>query len=372
MDPQAQFCHNPACAASGQVGQGNIVVHSRKERRYKCETCGRTFAASKDTPLYRRHKSVELYPLVVTLVCHGCPPQAVVAAFGLDERTVWDWVAKAGAHCQQVHEHVVAGGQVELGCVQADELWVKMVGKRVWMALALCVPSRLWLGGVVSGQRDKRLVGTLARLVRACAERTSVLVCTDGFASYLGAFRRAWRRPEHTGRRGRPRLVAEPGLLLAQAVKQYVQKRVVGVRGRVAQGAPHAVAAALAATGAGARINTAYIERLNATFRARLVPLVRRTRALARKETVLSAGMWLVGTTYNFCWPHQSLRLVAGAGAPHHWCARTPAMAAGLTDHPWSVEELLRYQVPPPVGRTPQGQRRPPKRVLEPPLKLAA
>ena len=372
MDPQARFCHNPACAARGQVGRGNIVVHSRKERRYKCETCGRTFAASKGTPLYRLHKPAELYALVVTLVCHGCPPQAVVAAFGLDERTVGDWVAKAGAHCRQVHQHVVAGGQVELGCVQADELWVKMVGKRVWMAMALCVPSRLWLGGVVSVRRDKQLVGALARLVRACAARTGVLVCTDGLASYLGAFRRAWRRPEHTGRRGRPRLVAEPGLLLGQAVKQYVKKRVVGVRERVVQGAPRVVAGVLAATGGGERINTAYIERLNATFRARLVPLVRRTRALAHKETMLTAGMWLVGTAYNFCWPHQSLRLAAGAGAPHQWCARTPAMAAGLTDHPWSLEELLRYQVPTLAGQAPRRKRRPPKRVRESPLELAA
>ena len=99
---------------------------------------------------------------------------------------------------------------------------------------------------------------------------------------------------------------------------------------------------------------------------------MRRTRALARKETRLTAGMWLVGTVYTFCWPHQSLRLAAAAGAPHQCCERTPAMAAGLTDHPGSIEELLRYQVPVPAGQVPQRKRRPPQRVLEPPLKLAA
>ena len=131
MDPHAPCCHTPACAASGQVGRGNSVVHSRKARRDQCETGGRTFAARKGTPRYRRHQSAERYTRVVTLVCPGCPPQAVVAACGLDERTVWDWLAQAGAPCQRVHQQVVAGGPVEVGGVPADERWVKLVGQRI-------------------------------------------------------------------------------------------------------------------------------------------------------------------------------------------------------------------------------------------------
>jgi hypothetical protein len=53
MDPQSQFCHNPACPARGQRGRGNIHVHSRRERRDRCTTCGRTFAATQDPPFYR-------------------------------------------------------------------------------------------------------------------------------------------------------------------------------------------------------------------------------------------------------------------------------------------------------------------------------
>ncbi len=78
-----------------------------------------------------------------------CSWQAIVAAFGVDERTVAAWLARAGQHCQQVQAHLVVQGEVELGDVQADELWVKLVGRRVWLALALAVPSRLWLGGVI-------------------------------------------------------------------------------------------------------------------------------------------------------------------------------------------------------------------------------
>ena len=88
--------------------------------------------------------------LVLTLLSHGCPTQAIVAAFGLDERTVARWLAEAGRHCQRIHEHLVEQGQVDLQHVQADELWVKQVGGKVWMALALAVPTRLWLGGVIS------------------------------------------------------------------------------------------------------------------------------------------------------------------------------------------------------------------------------
>ena len=108
------------------------------------------FAATRDTPFYRLHKPAALAVLVLTLLSHGCPTQAIVAAFGLDERTVARWLAEAGRHCQRIHEHLVEQGQVDLQHVQADELWVKQVGGKVWMALALAVPTRLWLGGVIS------------------------------------------------------------------------------------------------------------------------------------------------------------------------------------------------------------------------------
>ena len=73
MDPQSQFCHNPDCPARGQVGQGNIRVHSQAERRYRCTTCGQTFAATRGTPFYRLQTPPDLVTIVMTLLCHGCP-----------------------------------------------------------------------------------------------------------------------------------------------------------------------------------------------------------------------------------------------------------------------------------------------------------
>jgi hypothetical protein len=201
-----------------------------------------------------------------------------VAAFGLDEWTVAAWQAKAGAHCRAVHEHLVQGGRVDAPNVQADELWVKHLGGRLWQAMALAAPSRLWLGGVLSPTRDRALITDLVRQVRAAAASPAILVCVDGLASYVTAFRRVFRRPERTGRVGRPRLVAEAGLLLEQVVKRDVQRHVASVEQRVVLGTAGAIAAVLAATGTGTQIHTAYIERLNATIRACLAPLVRRGR----------------------------------------------------------------------------------------------
>ncbi len=362
MDPQTQFCHNPDCPAQGQVGQGNIGVQSQQERRYQCHRCGRTFSATKGTPFYRLHHAPDLLVVVVTLLSHGCPLQAIVAAFGLDERTVATWQAKAGTHGQRVHQALVQAGQVDLQHVQADELWVKLVGRKVWLAMALAVPSRLWLGGVISPRRDRALIETLVRGVCACATSVGFLVCVDGLASYVTAFRRACRVPVHTGHRGRPRLVAATGFLLGQVVKRYAQRHVVGVTQRVVHGSAEALAARLTATGGGRQINTAFIERLNATFRSHMVALVRRGRAIARTDAALTASLYLVGGAYNFCWVHASLRLLAPAGSRTRWLERTPAMAAGLTDHCWTMAELLHYQLPLPAWMPSRGRGRAPTR----------
>lgn len=366
LDPSTQFCHNAACPARGKVGEGNIGVHSQQDRRLKCEVCGKTFAATKGTAFYRLHKAADLMVIVLTLLCHGCPVQAIVAAFGLDERTVADWQAKGGQHCQQVHEHIVQQGKVDLQHVQADEIWVKMVGRKVWMAMAMAVPSRLWLGGVISAHRDRHLITSLVEMVRSCASSLAILVCVDGLSSYVTAFLRVFRNPVHTGRRGRPRLVLEKGFMLGQVIKQYARRRVVSVVQRVVRGTSASIGAVLAATGGGKAINTAYIERLNATFRAALVPLVRRGRALLHKESLLTAGMFLVGCAYNFVWYHDSLRLPAPEGSGRKWQERTPAMAAGLTDHPWTMTELLSYQVPLPAWVAPKRRGRPPKQLSQP------
>jgi len=113
-------------------------------------------------------------------------------------------------------------------------------------------------------------------------------------------------------------------------------------------------------------INTAYIERLNATFRQRLAYLARRTRNLAQHSDTLLAGMFTIGCFYNFCENHHSLRLKLWVGKyGYRWVQRTPAMATGLTDHRWSVEELFFFKVPPPRWKPPRRRGRPSKAMLQ-------
>jgi transposase-like protein/IS1 family transposase len=357
MDPTTTFCPNLACPARGQTGQGNIGIHSRKDRRFICTQCCKTFTATYGTVFYRLRTSADLVVLVVTLLAHGCPVQAIVAAFGFDERTVAAWGARAGRQGWAVHTHLVEQPR-DLGQVQADEIRVKRQGGIVWMALAMMVKTRLWLAGEVSEQRDMTLIRRLIERVRTCALHRPLLFCTDGLCSYIRAIRETFRDPVQTGGQGRPRLRPWRNLCIAQVVKRYAQRRVIDVERRIVDGTPVRVETLRCRSHGNGVINTAYIERLNATFRERLAPLTRRCRALARHTRTLEHGMYLVGTIYNFCTEHASLRLAASAAgtAPFQ---RTPAMAAGITDHCWTVQELLSFHVPPPRWIPPKRRGRP-------------
>jgi hypothetical protein len=147
-----------------------------------------------------------------------------------------------------VHEHVVEAGRVELGQVQADELRVRIVGGVMWLAGALAVESRLWLGGVVSMKRARDLIRTLLSRVRSCSLVRAVLLCTDGLASYPKAAIHLFREPLRTGKPDRPRLILAEGVMIAQVIKRHAKRRVVGVIRDVVVGAGEAVAARLRAS----------------------------------------------------------------------------------------------------------------------------
>ena len=228
---------------------------------------------------------------------------------------------------------------------------MKKQGGIVWMALAMMVTTRLWLGGEVSARRDLPLIRRLIERVKRCAARRPLLVCTAGLVSYIRAIRETFRDPVYTGQGGRPRLRPWRHIFIAQVVKRYERRRVVATDRRIVDGTPARVETLRRRAQGDGVINTAYIERLNATFRARLAPLARRCRALARQTLTLHEGMFLVGTVYNLCTPHASL------GQAGH--ATTPAMAAGITDHTWTMQELLSFHVPLPRWAAPKQRGRP-------------
>jgi transposase-like protein len=367
MNPQELFCPNRDCPARGQIGKGNIHSHSLKDKRCLCEVCGQTFSTTAGTIFYRLHHAPELVMQVITLLAYGGPIQAIVKAFHLDERTVGNWQKRAGQHCQHVHEHLVESRQHDLQHVQADEIKVKTQKSTIWIALAIWVSTRLWMGGVVSPTRDLDLIQALADKMRNMALCRPLLLAVDGLASYVSAFGNAFRSkfPRLAGETGRCKMVAWQGILIVQVVKQRIEG-VLHVERRIVQGAKDMLERLIRTTQAKGVINTAFIERLNATFRQRISSLTRRTRALAQQAETLVAGMYIVGCFYNFCDFHHSLRLKLSVGSfGYRWIQRTPVIASGLTDHPWTPIELFNFKVPPPPWEPPQQRGRPSSALLQ-------
>jgi transposase-like protein len=291
MNPPPLFCPNPDCPASGKPGLGNIRPHARAKPRWRCTVCKKTFTSSYGTVFYRKRSDAQLITNVLSLVAHGCPVPAISATFKRQSRTVRHWVDQAGQHCEQVQQQLVEQPR-PLQQVQADEIRVKTQSGVMWMAMALVVPTRLWLGGRVSPHRDRRLIGSLAQLIARCAAAGVLLVAVDGLVSYLKCVAKALRQPQREGKRGRPHLAARAGLIIGQVVKRRVARRLVGVERRVALGDAAQLEAQLLSSQAGGVLNTSYIERLNGTFRSRLAVLARRTRHLGRQQTQLQRAMY--------------------------------------------------------------------------------
>ena len=356
MDPQHVFCPNPDCAARGKTGEDNIGIHSQKEGRYRCWVCLKTFSERQGTVFYRVRTEEEIVTQVVTLLAHACPVVAVVKAYHLDERTVAKWWKRSGQQCQAVHAHVVLAHPQDLQQVQADEIRVRTQGGIFWMALAIMVSTRLWLGGAISAHRDRDLLAALVRQVRQMALCRPLLLAVDGLNTYVAVFQHAFRSPLPRHGRGPHQQVAWPDIQIVQVVKKKAADRLTIDR-RLVQGTLERVAELIRISQGQGGINTAYIERLNATFRQRLSNLTRRTRALARRPETLMAGMYVIGCLYNLCTFQHSLRLKLSVGSHgHHWVPRTPALAAGLTDHCWTVAEVLAFRVPPPPWRPHRGR----------------
>lgn len=345
MNPNEQVC--PHCGAEGK--QGHIGVHSHTQKRYRCKECKRTFSQTRGTAFYQLKKP-ELFAIVMSLLAYGCPAQAVMRTYGLSDKTVRAWMKRAGVQCDGVHEQTVLRQHWDLQHIQADELKVNTQRGVVWMALVLMVSTRLWLGGVVRDSRGKDLIEACLRYAARCALCRPLLLAVDGLNMYVKAAQHVFRsRHCLPGPGQRPRWFAWGNIVITQVVKKRGGKR-GSIERVVAQGDAALAQQLRRQSGGGQVINSAFIERLNATFRQRIAPLARCSRALARVSPTLTDVMFLQGCVYNFCTPQASLAVALVL--PRHrrrWVHRTPAMAVGLTDHRWTITELLSFRV------TPQG-----------------
>src|SRR5262245_41895029 len=201
----------------------------------------------------------------------------------------------------------------------------------------------------------QRVVHQVAQVL---APDCAPLFLTDGFRAYLTALLTHYgqwvqlpRRQAH-GPTPKPRWMPLPQLLYAQVVKTVRRRRLVRVTHRVVFGTLDCVNHVLAACGW--QINTAFVERLNLDLRQHVAAIGRRVATLCKGEDGLRQQLALFQTYHNFCLPHTSLRQplpqplpTNGTGSAKHWRSCTPAMAAGLTDHVWTLREILLYRVPP-------------------------
>jgi hypothetical protein len=196
------------------------------------------------------------------------------------------------------------------------------------------------------------------QLVEVLAPGCVPLFLTDGFKEYRTAILAHfghWRQPDRRqdkGPRPKPRWMPLPALLYAQVVKSYRRRRIVGVTHRLVFGTQLAIEQVLAACGW--TINTTFVERLNLDIRQRVAAIGRRVTTLCQGEEGLRDQLVLFQVYHNFVLPHASLRQpllipepTHGSGSAKRWRPCTPAMAAGLTDHVWSLTEVLLYRVPP-------------------------
>jgi hypothetical protein len=125
-----------------------------------------------------------------------------------------------------------------------------------------------------------------------------------------------------------------PQLIIGQVIKTQKKYRLESVKHTLLRGDENDLHVSLEQSQGGTQINTSYIERLNATMRERLASLTRKCRHANWHLSAFQWGMYFIGCTYNLCWIH-------------HQLDQTPAMAAGLTDHAWSIQEVLTYKIPP-------------------------
>jgi IS1 family transposase len=377
VDTSTHFCPNPDCAYRGWVGWGNLRANGHPSgspwRQLLCVVCRRYFLETLGTLFHGKRESIELIVRVIACLAEGLGIRGTARVFEVDANTVLQWLVEAAEQLQAFSQHFLH--DVRVRQVQLDELFallsavkegevseaeaiarLERMSKWVWVAMD---PESKLLLAIDVGNRTlamaQRVVHQMAQVL---APDCAPLFLTDGFREYLTALLThygSWVQPPRrqvTGPAPKPRWMPLPGLLYAQVVKTMRRRRLVRVTHRVVFGTMERVQQVLAACGW--QIQTAFVERLNLDIRQRVAAVGRRVTTLCKGEDGMRQQLVLFHAYHNFCLPHASLRvpLVApvpthGTGSAKRWQPRTPAMAAGLTDHVWTLREVLLFRVPP-------------------------
>jgi IS1 family transposase/transposase-like protein len=377
VDTTGHVCPHPDCSYHGWVEWGNVRANGhpngRRWRQLHCLGCHGYFLETHDTPFHAKQVDPDKLVWAITALAEGLGIRAVARVFEVDPNTVLAWLVEAAEHLEAFSRHFLRDIDVEQ--VQMDELFALLRAvkdgevteaeaiKRLsrsphWVWVAMDPVCKLILA-VDVGDRTLAMAQRLVHQVtRVLAPHCAPLFLTDGFREYLTALVThygRWVQPERRQAKGpppKPRWMPLPGLLYAQVVKSYRRRRIVGVKHRVIFGAAETIESILAKRGW--KINTAFAERLNLDVRQHVAAIGRRVNTLCKHEAGLRQQLAIFQTYHHFVLPHASLRWplpepdpISETGSIKRWQARTPAMAAGLTTHVWSLRDVLMYRVPP-------------------------
>ncbi len=364
VDTSTHFCPNPDCAYRGWVAWGNLRANGHPNggpwRQLLCVACRRYFLETLGTLLHGKRASVELIVRVMACLAEGLCIRGTARVFEVDPNTVLQWLVEAADQLRAFSQHFLHDVRVQQ--VQLDELFALLSavkdGTPQWVWVALDPESKLLLAIDVGDRTLAMAQRVVHHVAQVLAPDCAPLFLTDGFREYMTALLThygQWVQPPRRQDKGphpKPRWMPLPQLLYAQVGKTVRRRRLVRVSHRVVFGTLEAVNAVLAPLGC--QINTAFIERLNLALRQHVAAIGRRVATLCKGEDGLRQQLALFQTYHNFCLPHTSLREplprplpTNGTGSAKHWRPCTPAMAAGLTDHVWTLREVLLYRVPP-------------------------
>jgi IS1 family transposase len=353
-------CINERCQHHGQRGQGNLRVrkiYGHDDIRYlRCGLCQEEFSDRKGTALWNSKVPEAKFIAVAEQLAEGTSHKGTARVTRTSPCTVKRVAKCVATHGRAFHDEQVR--HIPSTAIQADERWGFAGDKshQVWEAEAIDPASRLVIERV-SGKRDEHLIECL---LKGTHQRLSypqgVVLFTDGEPSYPKLFKRIFGyayRPCRKSLRGRPpRLRYRIGRRQAHVriIKHRLKKRLESVEVYLAHGSNKRVRRELERLGYKVP-NTSAIERRNGTARAMDAFSVRKSLAFARTpESREYNGSWAM-TVYNWAREHRSLKqLLSQPVGNRKYEKRSPAMAAGLTECIWSIEDVLRHQPFPSSG----------------------
>jgi IS1 family transposase len=377
VDTSMHFCPHTDCAYRGWLGLNNLRANGHPSggpwRQLQCLGCHGYFLETHGTIFHGKQAAVELIVHVLACLAEGLGIRATARVFGVDANTVLHWLVEAAEQLRTFSAYFLCDMHVEqlqldevyavlrdlnAGLISDDEAIERLERSPSWVWTAIDPKSKLLVVVDVGTRTLAMAQRVLHHLVQVLAPDCVPLFLTDGFNAYKTAILAHfghWMPPERRRDKGpmpKPRWMPLPELLYAQVVKSYRRRRIVGVKHRVVFGTWLAIEQVLATCGW--TINTAFVERLNLDLRQCVAAIGRRVNTVCRGEEGLRDRLVLFQTYHNFVLPHASLRQplahpipTNGDGSTKLWQPCTPAMAAGLTDHVWSLTEVLLYRVPP-------------------------